>query len=185
MERHINERIASDRPVLKWAVENVGAMMTRFQIGSDGLTAYRRLKGRDFKKPLVEFGESVMYEVYRPTGGRAGKLEKRYEAGIFLGVRGVSHEYIISREDGEVTFANSIKRRPTDERWNASMIKAVIGVPWDFAGEREEQQERGGADREESAREEPPADLRGRMDEETEEMPKEENNMYDGLGKFV
>ena len=48
---------------------------------------------------MAEFGEGVMYEVHQPGGGRAGKLEKRFEAGVFLGIKGSSQEYVIGPLD--------------------------------------------------------------------------------------
>ena len=77
-EKRIGARISADRAVVTWMVEYVGAMITRFKIGEDGLTPYERLKGRIFRKPVVDFGEFVMAEVHRTTGGKLGKLEDRF-----------------------------------------------------------------------------------------------------------
>ena len=71
LEKRIGGRISADRAVLKWAVEYVGFVSTRFKVGEDGLTPYERLKGRKFKRPLVEFGELVMAEVHKPIGREA------------------------------------------------------------------------------------------------------------------
>ena len=35
--------------------------MNRYIVGVDGKTAYRRWKGKDFKRDVAEFGEAVMY----------------------------------------------------------------------------------------------------------------------------
>jgi len=130
LEKRIGEKIATMRPIVKWMVEYSGAMVTRFRIGEDGKTAYERLKGRKFKKELVEFGESVMYEVYE-TKAKKDKSEDRFRVGTYVGFKTNSHEYWVATEAGDVTKTNTIKRRPPSERWNAEAVRGVRGVPWD------------------------------------------------------
>ncbi len=36
-------------------------MVNKFQVGPDGKTAHRRLRGKDFKRDMVEFGDCVMH----------------------------------------------------------------------------------------------------------------------------
>ena len=66
-------------------------MYSLHKIGEDGKTPYERLNGRRFRRPLVPFGQKVLHEV-RPRrvpreGMHQGKMETRYEEGVFLGVQ--------------------------------------------------------------------------------------------------
>ena len=44
---------------MPWLVRHAAKTMFREQVGTDGMTTYKRIKGRDFKKELVKFGECV------------------------------------------------------------------------------------------------------------------------------
>ncbi len=47
--------------VYAWLVNHSSFLLTRFQVGVDGRTAYQRLKGKAFKKPMLMFAEHVLY----------------------------------------------------------------------------------------------------------------------------
>ena len=56
--------------VLEWLVQHAGMTYTRFQVGSDGKTAFERLKGKRHKGEFLEFGSSVFHRVpEKPQGG--------------------------------------------------------------------------------------------------------------------
>ena len=136
LEAKIGLRISVERAIIKWMVEYAGVAYTRFKVGEDGRTAYQRLKGRRFGKPVVEIGERVMYEVHRPTGGRAGKLEARFAEGMYVGLKSNSQEYWVCNEEGLVVQSNTIKRKPAEERWDRQWVLGVIGTPWLPGGPR-------------------------------------------------
>ena len=49
--------------MIRWAAMNV----SRFQVGTDGMTAYERRRGRTCRVPMVCFGEKVWYKGrYKP-----------------------------------------------------------------------------------------------------------------------
>ena len=94
--------------LLPWLVRHSGATLSRFQVGNDGQTAHRRLRGRDFNRAITEFGECVWYK--HPRWKKEGKLLVRWSDGVFLGVREESGEVLIGTRDG-VLKARSFKRK--------------------------------------------------------------------------
>ena len=49
--------------------------------------------------------------------------------GIYLGIR--LHDYIQLRRSLEgVVVVQSIRRKPTDQQWNADLIEKLVGTPW-------------------------------------------------------
>ena len=54
----INGNMALAPWMMRWAAMNV----SRFQVGTDGMTAYERRRGRKCRVPMVCFGESVVQE---------------------------------------------------------------------------------------------------------------------------
>eukprot|EP00971_Amphidinium_carterae_P087918 1739702-Amphidinium_carterae.2 len=51
VQHHYNIQLLADSPLLSWLVRHVGWSLTRYQQKSDGSTAYRRLRGRDYHGP--------------------------------------------------------------------------------------------------------------------------------------
>ena len=113
-------------PILGWLIENVGTLYTLFSFDEkarDGLTAFRRIKGRDWTVALPAFGECVDFRVKTNH-----KLEPRWESGFFLGVRLHTTEKIIGTPKGVVV--QSVRRKPDDQQWNLQLLQSVTGTPW-------------------------------------------------------
>jgi hypothetical protein len=128
LEHRLQQEIPTEHPVLPWLVRHASATISRYQRGRDGMTAYRRLKGREFAKSVTEFGECVWY--MRNKTSRRGKLESRWESGVFLGIREESNEILVGTPKG-VLKARTFRRKGSDEdRWNKEEILAVKGFPW-------------------------------------------------------
>ena len=113
-------------PMLSWLIEHAGNMYNLYahdETMKDGLTPFRRLKGRDWQISLPPWGEAVDYRVRTKH-----KLEPRWATGIFCGVRLNTTEKIIATEKGVV--AQSVRRKPKELRWDADLFKKVCGTPW-------------------------------------------------------
>ena len=93
MESKIKGEIPEDHPIIAWLVKHAAANLNRFHIGADGMTAHRRLRGRNFKKEMVDFGETVWYLIPKSKG--KNKLRSRWASGVWLGIREESGEAII------------------------------------------------------------------------------------------
>ena len=99
-EKGLGELIDPKSPLLGWLVEHAGSMYTLYahdEALKDGLTPFRRLKGRDWGVALPSWGETVDYRVRTKH-----KLEARWRVGIFCGVRVGTTEKIVATEDGVV-----------------------------------------------------------------------------------
>ena len=139
-------KIPIDKPILRWLLEYQGNVITRFRIGEDGLTSYKKLKGRDFKEELVEFGEKVMFRVHRKAnedggGERQAKAEPRFEEGVFIDISDSSHEKMIGTRSGGVVKTSTIKRLPKEDRWSRENVLNISGLPWDWKSDEEQPDE--------------------------------------------
>ncbi len=129
LESQYGKRLAGDHCAIPWLVRHAAAVVGRYQIGADGKTAHRRLRGRDFRRDVADFGECVMY--LRPETVGKDKAESRWEEGAWLGVRDESGEIIIGTNKG-VIKARTFKRYGRDEdRWCVEKFEAFRGVPWE------------------------------------------------------
>ena len=132
LECSYNLHLESGHPVLSWLVHHAGVLLSRFQIGVDGNTAYERLKGKSFKKKLVPFGECVHYQpLGNPSGHktRLNKLEPQWRDGVFLGIRNLTGEYLIGSSQG-IVRCYSVQRKPSSERYESSQLLGISGLPW-------------------------------------------------------
>ena len=127
VEHKVGQQLDPRSPILGWLIEYVGTLYTLFSFDEkarDGLTAFRRIKGRDWTVALPAFGERVGYRVKTNH-----KLEPRWESGIFLGVRLHTTEEIIGTPK-EVVVVQSVRRKPDDQQWNLQLLQSITGTPW-------------------------------------------------------
>ena len=122
VEQNTGQRIDPKSPVLGWLIEYAGVLYTLFSYDEslrDGLTPFRKLKGRDWTVALPPFGELVDYRVRTQH-----KLEPRWDEGVPLGVRMSTTEKIIGTPKG-VVVVQSVRRKPEGSRWSSAAIE-----PW-------------------------------------------------------
>ena len=59
METRLGVRLWSGHPATRWIVGYAAAVVSKYNVGSDGRTSYERLHCRRTYERLVEFGERV------------------------------------------------------------------------------------------------------------------------------
>jgi len=114
---------------MAWLVRHAGGTLFRESLGSDGMTAYKRIKGREFKKEVVKFGECVWY--MRPKSKGKAKAQSRWESGVWYGIRDESGEYIIGISRGVIKVRAVRRKGSEQERWNWEEFNEVKGSPWE------------------------------------------------------
>merc|ERR1711951_343800 len=85
LETRIGARLKPNSTIVPWIVAHAAKTVNRYQVGTDGKTAYRRWKGKDFKREVAKVGETILY-LKAGTQGRH-KFVPRWEKGVWLGVR--------------------------------------------------------------------------------------------------
>ena len=108
--------------MIEWAP----ATLDYFSVGRDGKTAYEKLKGKPFTKPMVEFGESVQFKVQTRKGQKRGKMKSRWGIGIFLGLTRRAHEYMVGTPFG-AHKCRTIQRMAPSNRWNLERFNHMRG----------------------------------------------------------
>ena len=83
-------------------------------VGADGLTPFKRLKGRKFGTPLA-FGERVWLR--DPVMERANKFIPRCTEARLLGFCLKASRHIVVDFDGRFRLVRAIKRANADDRW--------------------------------------------------------------------
>ena len=129
LESRYGKKLGGNHPAAPWLVRYSAQVMNRGKVGSDGKTAQRRLKGKDFRRDVAEFGECIMYLKLESEGKDKG--ESRWREGIFLGIRDESGEIVVGTNEGTVK-ARTLRRYGREEdRWNEKCWDKICGVPWE------------------------------------------------------
>ena len=97
-------------------------------MGSDGKTAFERVRGRCAKSPGLEFGEKVLWRK-SPSQHGFQALQSVWADGVYLGYRWNSGEHVVGDGSG-VWKTQTFQRRPYEERWNREVLEWIGGVPW-------------------------------------------------------
>ncbi len=96
MESRVGRRIDGEHLVVPWLVTHAASVINRGRKDHEGFTAFRRWKGREFRKPVAEFGEFAHYAPAFSAG--RNKFDVRWVDGV--GNQAESGESIIGAPDG-------------------------------------------------------------------------------------
>ena len=121
--------IEKDHPCLPWLVRYASTVLNRYHVMDDGKTAYYRLKGKNFRAPVAEFGECIWY--LKPGSRGMDKMYSRWETGVFVGVRDESGEVIVGTKDGFIKVRTFRRKASKESRWNRIEFDAIQGTPWE------------------------------------------------------
>ena len=114
----------SSHPVMTWLVQHAADCISK--------SAHERLKGKPFRRHIVEFGEKVHYKRSN-KGQKEHKIESKWSEGYFLGFY-----WRTSEAKGGVIRAGTLRRVGAHRRWDAEGLDAVRGVPWKWDQDAEE-----------------------------------------------
>ena len=113
---------------MSWIPRHAANSVSRYRIMDDGRTPDQRRCGKTWKRPVVEFGESVHF---RPVGEnnalRGG--DQRLLRGVYVGHHERSGAEIFFTPDG-VKRGTRIARMMEHERWDCVFSATCVGVPW-------------------------------------------------------
>ena len=94
LEQKMQLVLKDDHPLMSWIPEYAGILLSRFQVAADGKTPYERIKGKSYRRELVDFGERVMFMPVS-HGGKLNKLQSKWSFGRYCGIRPRSNEVFI------------------------------------------------------------------------------------------
>ena len=137
LQKRLHNFVPTLHPIMTWLIPHAADMLTKLEVGSDGHTAYERLRKKKYRGEVVEFGSRVMYREPGALHAGRGKLESRWHEGIWLGKRWESDEHIIATENKRIVKCRAVQQVPADRRWNKDQVEAVTGLPWKWIPDEE------------------------------------------------
>ena len=121
-------KIDATHSIWPWIAEHAGFLLTRFEVGRDGKTAYERLKGTSAEVQGMAFAEVIFWKRKR-AGGLLGQLTCMWEDGVYFGVKVTTAEVIVRNRNG-VWLRGTVRRKPAKERWDRRNLEMVVAAPW-------------------------------------------------------
>ena len=136
-ERQIGATIGLDSSVLKKKLLRHAAWtLTTLHVGSDGMTAHQRIRGKPLNQQIAAFGDQILFKPHKTTGLQQ-KLAVNWLDGCWLGFNTRTGEHIVSH-NAAVVSCRSIRRRNKEERRNRDMLLGILGNPWSLPDGRVE-----------------------------------------------
>lgn len=135
LEGRVGIRMEFDMPNMFCLIEYSAELINRYKVQQrDGQTSFGRTFWNNYSQALVDVCEVIYYiplgaSVYDDNERRMEKAEPKFEKGIYLGVERDTREYRVGGNNG-VAKSDAIKRVPFGDRWNADMVRNLVGVPW-------------------------------------------------------
>ena len=123
--------INDTHPIWSWVARHGNFLMSRYRVGQDGRTAYERLKGKRWKRPMVSFGEKVYFRPLKSYVAGQGDMGPQLKLGRYVGTHGRNGDVLIMTVDG-VWKGGSIKRVPIEQRWDMEDFDKLRGTPWNL-----------------------------------------------------
>ena len=124
------EEIGSDHRLTPWLVRRGVWLHARFSVRDSGRAPHEELKAVRYTSQLVVFAEVV----WAHKGREKHKTDLEWIKGVWVGRDSQSDAHLVLTKDG-VCRCRSIRRCPTEEQFDSSVLQQVKGLPWDAAGE--------------------------------------------------
>ena len=136
LEARLRIKVDVRLPIVKWLIRHAAFVKTRYQVGHDGFTAWKRLTGRTWNGIVMEFGEQVRGKLAmkKPSTEKKAKkgkkkLAERNVLGTWLGIHPRTGEHVIAIHTGEAIRVRSVHRVVPEERWSPDAVRAVRALP--------------------------------------------------------
>ena len=133
IEDKAHTRLSATDNITSWMIRHAAFLQTRFSIGNDGKTPFKRRHHKDSTSQLPPFGSAVDAKV-RDEETERSNFDSRFIPGIWLGRATESGEHTVGTAQGVYTV-RSVRAKNDQEIWNSGLIKSMKGTPWAPRGE--------------------------------------------------
>ena len=113
-------------------VEHAPTLINRFQLGRDGRTPFRKLRGKDNDARVCEFGEQVLAKIVKRRGKHRLKnqMEAQFFQGTWVGIHMRTNEHIVVRaSDGKALRARTVRCNKQGEQWSKEAVMNIKATP--------------------------------------------------------
>ena len=123
IEDKAHTRLSATDSITSWMIRHAAFLQTRFPVGKDGKTPFKRRHHKDYTSQLLPFGSAVDAKV-RDEETERSKFDPRFIPGIWLGRATESDKHSVGTAQGVFT-ARSVRAKNDQEIWNSGLIKSM------------------------------------------------------------
>lgn len=105
IEKGTREKLQEDTPIMTWMVRWFAELISKYAVGEDGKSPYKRIRGSKCGTPLVPFGETILYLLMKTVHRSKGEPAKLPD--IWLGVNERTEEVLVGTNKGVVQDCES------------------------------------------------------------------------------
>ena len=142
IEDKAQTRLSATDSIAIWMIRHAAFRQTRFSVGKDSKTPFKRRHHKEYTSQLQPFGSAVGAKV-RDEETECSKFDSRFIPGIWLGRATESDEYTVGSAQGVYTARSvrakndqrSVRAKNDQDIWNRGLIKSMKGTPWAPRGE--------------------------------------------------
>ena len=116
IEDKAHTRLSATDSITSWMIRHATFLQTRFSVGKDGKTPFKKRYHKDCMRQLLPFGSAVDAKV-RDEETERSKFDSLFIPGIRLGRATESDEHIVGTAQGVYT-ARSVRAKNDQEMWN-------------------------------------------------------------------
>ena len=127
IEDKAQTRLSATDSITSWMSRHAAFLQTRFSVGKDGKTPFKRRHHKDYSSQLLPFGSAVDAKV-RDEDTERSKFDSRFIPSIWLIRSTEIDEHIVGTTKGVYT-ARSVRAKNDQEIWNSGLIKGMKGTP--------------------------------------------------------
>ena len=131
LEQRLAQRLSEKHPFTAWLVERAADLLSKYQVGDDGKTEYKRWTGKPFHEGQIEFGEKIHHRENIKARAKQNKLEIRWSKGHSLGRWWRASEAIVGTRAG-IVRAGTVRCVGAHRRWDRDGLEHVRGLPWQW-----------------------------------------------------
>ena len=102
IEDKAQTRLSATDSIASWMIRHAAFLQTRFSVGKDGKTPFKRRHHKDYTSQLLPFGSAVDAKV-RDEETERSNFDSRFIPGIWLGRATESDEHIVGTAQGVYT----------------------------------------------------------------------------------
>ena len=128
IEDKAKTKLSATESITTWMIRHAAFLQTRFSVGKDGKTPFKRRHHKDYTSQLLPFGSTDDAKV-RDEVTEHSKFDSRFIPGIWLGRATESDEHIVGTAL-DVYAAKSVRAKNDQEIWNSGLIKSIEGTSW-------------------------------------------------------
>ena len=129
LEKEIAMAIPPKHAMAQWVVRHAGHVRSLRIVGTDGKTAYQRVRGVANHTAMANLGEVVRYKARSQERHGIAGSGWRWSSAVWLGVDHRTNQYILYDQNFGVRMARTIMRLPQEQKFCAARVAEVDVTP--------------------------------------------------------